>query len=279
MDRPEYESMYELEDTHWWFVGRQRLALSLIDQRIDLGREAYILDVGCGTGSNVQALDQLGTSIGLDLSPIALDYARRRCLPRLTQASGLELPYPAGMFELVTIFDVLYHRWITDDIRALQELYRVLRPGGWLLITDSALPVLWSSHDEVYFARQRYTLADLRLKVGRVGFELHVCSYANFLLLPIFLFVRLTMDWLPFANEIDSKGTFPAWLNKSLTCIRSLETIWLRRGGTLPLGSSLVCLSRKPVGHCEPDQLELGRPGEFGDLAEAVSPVSIPSKG
>ena len=247
MDRPEYESMYDLEETHWWFVGRQHLALSLIDQRIRIAPDAYILDVGCGTGGNAQALGKLGNSVGLDLSPIALDYARRRSLPRLTQGSGLTLPYPTAKFELVTVFDVLYHRWISDDEDALKELYRVIRPGGWLLVTDSALPILWSSHDELYFARQRYTMGDLREKLGSVGFELHVCSYANFLLLPIFLLVRLTQDWLPFANDIDRKGTFPTWLNRFLTCVRKLEANWLRRGGTLPLGSSLICLCRKPV--------------------------------
>jgi ubiquinone/menaquinone biosynthesis C-methylase UbiE len=246
MERPEYESMYALEDNHWWFVGRRRLAFSLIDQWLTLTPNANILDVGCGTGGNAAALAKYGRPTGLDLSPIALDFARRRQLCRLSQGSGLALPYASNTFELVTIFDVLYHRWITDDEQAIQELYRVLQPGGWLLITDSALPMLWSSHDEVYFARQRYTLKELRYKLTKIGLELHVCSYANMLLLPIFLFVRLAMDWLPLANNIDRQGTFPAWLNNILTAIRGLESVWLRWGGTLPVGSSLVCLSRKP---------------------------------
>ncbi len=248
MERSEYESMYELEDIHWWFVGRQRLALTLVEQWITFNPDARILDVGCGTGGNVQALSRYGKSTGLDISPIALDFARRRQLPRLLQGSGLALPYADNSFDLVTIFDVLYHRWITDDTQALQELYRVLRPNGWLLITDSALPILWSSHDEVYFARQRYTLRDLRAKLSLVGFQQRVCSYANMLLLPIFLFVRLTMDWLPLANNIDQQGTFPGWLNRLLTFIRSLEAIWLRLGGALPIGSSLIVLSQKPGG-------------------------------
>ena len=162
------------------------------------------------------------------------------------QASGLKLPYVSNTFNLVTLFDVLYHRWIADDNCVIREAYRVLQPGGWLLLTDSALPILWSSHDEIYHARQRYTMHDLRIKLNNIGFESQVCSYTNMLLLPIFLFVRLTMDWLPLANEIDRKGTLPELLNQLLTYIRNLESIWLRRGGTLPIGSSLICLSRKP---------------------------------
>lgn len=246
MDWPEYESMYELEDSHWWFVGRRRLSFAVLRQWVDFPPGAYILDVGCGSGGNVAALNQYGTAIGLDLSPIALHFAQLRRLPALTQGSGLTLPYPDNTFTLVTAFDVLYHRWITDDRQALQEIYRVIRPGGWLLITDSALPLLWSAHDEVYYARQRYTLADIRAKLAGAGFEQRVCSYANMLLLPLFLIVRLTMNWLPVAN-IDRQGTFPAWLNRLLAFVRGLEAAWLYRGRTLPVGSSIICLSQKPL--------------------------------
>ncbi len=248
MDRPEYESMYELEDHHWWFVGRRCLALTLIEQWIEFFPGSRILDVGCGTGGNLEALARYGAVHGLDINPIAVDFARRRPLPNLNQASGLALPYPANSFDLVTIFDVLYHRWIVDDGTAINELYRVLRPGGWLLLTDSALPILWSSHDQIYYARQRYTLRPMRNKLAGAGFAVRVSSYANTLLLPAFLLVRLTMDWLPVAGDIDRQGTFPEWFNRLLTQVRSLEAIWLRKGRSLPIGSSLICLSQKPDG-------------------------------
>ncbi len=247
MDRPEYESMYELEDVHWWFVGRRNLALTLIEQWITFQPNARILDVGCGTGGNLEALAKYGEVHGLDINPIAVDFARRRPLPQLTQSSGMSLPYPDNSFDLVTIFDVLYHQWIVNDDTAIEELYRVLRPGGWLLLTDSALPILWSSHDQVYYARQRYTLGVMSQKLSRIGFGLKISSYANMLLLPIFLFVRLTMDILPVGSNIDRQGIFPAWLNWILTRVRTLEAYWLRKGKSLPVGSSLVCLAQKPA--------------------------------
>lgn len=246
MHRPEYEASYTLEDTHWWFVSRRQLTASLIEKWITFNSEANILDIGCGTGGNLQLLAQYGKATGLDLSPIALDFARRRQLPQLMQGSVLRLPYANDSFELVTTFDVLYHRWIIDDNCAIREIYRVLQPGGWFLITDSALPMLWSSHDEIYLARERYTMSDLRAKLNSVGFEVQICSYSNMLLFPIFLFVRLVMDRLP-SNNDTRHGVFPDWLNGLLTRIRGLETIWLRRGGTLPIGSSVISLSQKPM--------------------------------
>jgi SAM-dependent methyltransferase len=239
--------MYALEDSHWWFVGRRNLALTLLKEWIEPPPGARILDVGCGTGGNLQALAHYGRPVGLDISPVAIEFARQRPHLQFIQGSGLSLPHPDDTFDVVTIFDVLYHRWITDDAQAMRELYRVIRPGGWLLLTDSALPLLWSSHDERYYARQRYTLSDVQDKLSQAGFIPRVCSYANMLLLPLFLLVRLTMDWLPVAKNVDQRGTFPEWLNRLLTQVRSWEAFWLRQGGTFPVGSSLICLGQKPL--------------------------------
>jgi ubiquinone/menaquinone biosynthesis C-methylase UbiE len=187
--------------------------------------------------------------VGVDLSPLPLEFARRRELPRLAQASGLALPYAEGVFDLVTAFDVLYHRWITDDERALGECFRVLRPRGWLLVTDSALPALWSRHDEIYCARQRYTLGDIRSKLCQAGFTLHKLSYTNALLLPAAVVVRsaairrVLARWFPSVADADVVP-LPGWLNRTLIGILSLEALWLR-WGVFPAGSSLIGLARK----------------------------------
>jgi SAM-dependent methyltransferase len=244
MERSEYEWTYELEDTHWWFVSRRQLANALLEQQLTPGLNGFILDVGCGTGGNLDFLGRWGVTIGLDLNPLALNYARCRKLPRLAQASGLALPYPNNTFSLVTAFDVLYHCWITDDCQVIEECYRVLQPAGWLLLTDAALPGLWSTHDEIYYARQRYTLDDIRQKLANAGFRLCLCSYTNMLLLPIIIIIRLVSRCWPSTSKIDLQP-LPAWLNQWLINIRHLETMWLRQGRTLPLGSSLVCLAQK----------------------------------
>lgn len=240
MEPAEYERMYRLEEWHWWFVSRQQLAAALIKQY----GQGRVLDVGCGTGGNLAFLSRWGEVTGLDLNPLALHFARRRQIGQLVQASGLSLPYLNQTFDMVTAFDVLYHRWVEDDREALAEIRRVLRPGGWLLITDSALPLLWGPHDEIYQARQRYTLADLRHKLDQTGFEPLISSYTNTLLLPVTLAVRFLMRWFPALGQPDLYP--PArWLNYLLKQIRGLELIWLQRGGRFPVGSSLICLAQK----------------------------------
>lgn len=244
MEQPEYEQMYRVEDWHWWFVSRRRTVAALLQQSLNPGAGGRVLDVGCGTGGNLAALEQWGRVSAIDVSGCPLSFARRRRSAALTQASALVLPYPDRTFDLITAFDLLYHRWINDDEQVICEIYRVLKPGGWLLVTDSAMPMLWSSHDEIYYARERYTLAGMRRKLSSAGFRPRRCSYTNFLLLPVATLVRLATRRLPRTVVIELHPP-PQWLNKVLVAVRELEVIWLKRNHTLPAGSSLICLAQK----------------------------------
>jgi SAM-dependent methyltransferase len=245
MERAEYQKLYELEDSYWWFVGRRQLVTTLIQKWMPNSQVGPILDVGCGTGGNLEFLAHQGCETGIDLSPLALDYARRRRLPRLAQASGLALPYMNNTFGLVTAFDLLYHRWVTNDDTVVRECRRVLRPGGWLLVMDATLPRLWSHHDEVFYARQRYTLGEIRRMIERSAFTTHKLSYANTLLFPLVLAVRCLARWFPSLSETEMQP-LPGWLNLMLTRVLDLEAVWLRRG-TFPIGTSGVCLAQKPA--------------------------------
>ena len=238
-----YQKLFELEDSYWWFVGRRQLVTELIKTWMPHGPEGPILDVGCGTGGNLSFLENWGCGTGADLSPVALDYARRRKLSRLTQASGQALPYASDTFGLVTAFDVLYHRWVTNDDSVVRECFRILRPGGWLLVMDSALPSLWSHHDEVFHARQRYTLKEMHQMVNGAGFRVRKLTYANSLLFPVVLAFRWLGRWFPSCSDMEMQP-LAGWLNLALTGVLNLEATWLRRRN-FPIGSSGVCLAQK----------------------------------
>ena len=103
----------------------------------------------------------------------------------------LELPFGDATFDLVTSFDVIYHLGVADDVAALREMRRVLRPGGALFVRVPALERLQSHHDVAVHTRQRYTRAELRRKAEPAGLRVERASYANTVLLPLAAVARL----------------------------------------------------------------------------------------
>ena len=114
MEPNEYEVVYNVEESHWWYVGMRRITTTLLEQcypgRTDLG----ILDAGCGTGGAMVYLAHFGDVAGIDLSPYALAFSRQRNQMRLVQATVTHLPFADGSFDLITSFDVLYPRAFDD---------------------------------------------------------------------------------------------------------------------------------------------------------------------
>lgn len=107
---------------------------------------AHALDVGCGGGMNLATLLKLcpqGYATGIDYSATSIAVSTRtnataiaagRC--RVLQADVSTLPFPDASFDLATAFETLYF-W-PDPIRGLEEIRRVLRPGGSILICHEA---------------------------------------------------------------------------------------------------------------------------------------------
>ena len=241
----ELAKMFELEDTYWWFVARRELVRELLLQYRPAHDEIAVLDVGCGTGATLKAIDDLGMALGIDRSPEALQFCQTRGLSRLAQATAEALPVGSGSVDVVLALDLLEH--IQDDAAAARELARVLRPGGVLLATVPAGPELWSEHDEALAHLRRYRAARLRRLLVDAGFDIQKLSpVITTLLLPIAA-LRLAQRILP-RKKGASETAFiipPRPINWLLTEILRLERLWLRRF-SLPVGVSLVAVARKP---------------------------------
>ena len=136
MQAEEYDRMFRLEDSYWWFVGRHELALGFVEQRFGDRRNLCILDVGCGTGAMSRKLAPYGDVVSADFSPLALSYSQRRGVTRLCASDAMRLPYRDGAYDLVVALDILEH--VSDDQAALNEFQRVLKPGGVLIVTVPA---------------------------------------------------------------------------------------------------------------------------------------------
>src|SRR3954471_13045364 len=125
MEHHTYAIMDRVEDKHWWFVGRRAILETFLRQIIQNLKSKIqnpkILDVGCGTGANLEMLSQFGTAEGVDVSDDALEFCHRK---GLSAQKGLAetLPFDDETFDLTTALDVVEH--LDDDIGGLKEMFR-----------------------------------------------------------------------------------------------------------------------------------------------------------
>lgn len=241
MEQQTYQQFYDLEQTHWWFTARQAILVAEIERRLPTHRPLHILDAGCGTGNLLERLRHLGRVEGLDISPDAIHWCQQRGLSHITQGSLVELPYKNDTFDVVIAADVLEH--VNHDAQGMAELFRVLKPGGFAVMTVPAYPWLWSGHDTVHHHWRRYTRPDLSQKLEQAGFTINRLTYFNSLLFPGLSLVRGSKKALHRAGT-DLQPVIPP-LNTFLRTIFLLEKSLLRVTN-LPFGLSLLCVASKP---------------------------------
>lgn len=165
-----------LEENYWWFIGRRAIIERVLRRFVPRTRLA--VDMGCGSGRNMQLVSQYTDRVmGFDRSPAALALAAARRFP-IGYADGQSIPLADSSVELLCAFDVLEH--LDDDMRALSEFQRVLQPKGFLLLTVPAYRFLWSEHDEALMHRRRYSASELHVKLTRSRFLVLKRSYAVF---------------------------------------------------------------------------------------------------
>jgi SAM-dependent methyltransferase len=243
MEQHTYSIMYEVEGKHWWFTGRRHIIVGFVERACrDLGKvRPHILDVGCGTGANLQMLSRFGVAEGVDVSVAALDFCRARGLAEVKQGAAESLPYEDAAFDLVTGLDVVEH--LDDDIAGLKEMRRVLRPGGRAVLFVPAFMFLWGVQDDISHHRRRYTLPDLKLKLREAGLTVERATYANLTFFAPILIGRLLMRLVGWRPASENNITISA-LNGLLGRIFSVESWWLRRLN-FPFGVSIVCVAKR----------------------------------
>lgn len=239
MERELYDSLYRLEDEHWWFRGRRAVIRSLLRHTPSSGPRR-ILDAGCGTGRNLVELAEFGQASGVDGSQQAVDYCLERGLERVQRAPLESLPYESESFDLVLLADVIEH--VDDDVAVLKELRRVTKPHGAIVITTPAYRWLWSHQDESHHHRRRYTRGGLAERALESGWSPSLGTYFNsILLLPIAIARKLLRRWIP--DERSDFDITPRPLNGALALPMRAESALIRAGARLPFGVSIgmVC--------------------------------------
>ena len=253
MGPDDYKYLFELEEDFWWFEGMRATTASFLGSFLPAGIDRLILDAGCGTGQNLNWLEQYagqGAVTGLDLSSIALAYSRMRGHEKLVLGSSEKLPFEASTFDFVTSFDVVGQ--LPDQqacLRAIQEMYRIIKPGGLCFLRVAAYSWLHSSHDEALGTARRYSRSSLSRLFRNAGFRILRKSYLNMLLFPVAASRRLILKPLklsPEGSDVKPLSPFMRALNPALKAALLSESRLISWGINLPFGLSVVCLARKP---------------------------------
>ena len=241
-----YEQYSRIEDRHWWFIGRKRILLSLIDDVLGPteGARRRILDVGCGTGGMLTSLEAFGEVEGIDSDPSAIAFCHERGISSAKLADSPPIPFPDHAFDLVTSFDVLEH--VDDDAALLGEIHRVLAPGGIFVAAVPAYEMLWGRQDEVAHHRRRYRARDLSRRLADSKLEPRKVSYFNTFLFAPIAAIRLGRRLLRRASPPSSSDfdlTSEGKLNNLLARIFCAEAPLVKRWG-FPFGVSIVAVAQ-----------------------------------
>lgn len=250
MENEEFEIMYRVEQSHWWFRGKQfllRRNLIPLDQTgLEHGR---VLDIGSGTGITLKVLEGFGNAYGLELSQRAIDFLKKRHLKRIICAdASLSLPLKSDTFQTITCLDVLEH--LDNDVVLLKEMLRVCKPGGHILLTVPALDIFWSPHDVALHHKRRYTRKGLLQSFPGLNCKVIKASYYNIILSIPILAVRKfkTLFLKKRRPQSDVHMNLPNFLNKFLELLFQAE-IWCLKFMNFPFGVSILIILEKSGGN------------------------------
>jgi SAM-dependent methyltransferase len=235
------------EDEHYWFRGLRRVAELMVRQAApSTGRFARIVDCGAGTGRNLDWLSGFGEAVGVELTPTGLSVARAHGR-RVVRGSVTSLPFGNASMNLATSFDVLYCLDDHSETLALEEMRRVLVPGGVALLNVAALDMLHGSHSTLTAEVRRYTKARLRHRLLAARFDVERMTFLNLTLFAPALAVR-TMERLSgrASEASDADLKVPATpINATFDLALRAEAAWLRYAN-LPIGTSIMAVARRP---------------------------------
>ena len=247
MNTAEFDRMFAVEETHWWYRGRRALVRAALDRYAPPQRPLQLLDVACATGMSFRFLADYGGIRGIDISDETIRLCGQRGITRLVKGDAMRLPFAAGSYDVVLALDAFEH--FDDDVAAMREVFRVLKPGGLLVATVPAFMALWSPHDEAYHHKRRYRRPQLVERLRAAGFALERSSYTT---ATLFLPVLALRRWRRWRGEkpgesptSDFSVPFPAPVELLASAITRSE-VALEKHVNLPFGVSLLAVARRP---------------------------------
>ena len=241
MDESLYHLHYNQEESHWWFAARSEIVRRVIERYGNLKPGDTILDVGCGTGAIMKQLSEKYKVVGIDMSPLAVEYSKKRGLTDVFLMPVQEFPRDKYNVKAAILLDVIEH--IDDDVDVLRTVRDIVGQDGRVIVTVPAYKWLWSSHDLVNHHKRRYNSALLRETLDKAGLEPVMMTYYNTLLFPLAVVKKVMGKWKAADQASEAVDQPSGFVNSLFYSVFASEKN-LVPNFTLPFGVSLLTVAR-----------------------------------
>lgn len=248
MNKKFYQEYYTLEREGWWFKARLFILESVI-KKLKFDSNISILNVGAATGATSEMLAKYGEVTSLEYDKYCCEFLKEKTGIEAINASLTDLPFTDNSFDLVCAFDVIEH--IENHEKAVDEIFRVLKPKAKYFITVPAFQTLWSNHDVVNHHYRRYKKNNLNKLITKSRLKIEYTLYFNFLLFIPISITRFILNVIPIKRDKNSSGSDNEIMKSSritntiLFSIFYSEKYLLNLNVKFPFGVSIMSIGYK----------------------------------
>ena len=218
---------------NFWFRAKNDLINVLMKKACKNRKRLRILNIGAGTGDDLEVLNKFGKNYVIDIDKDALSVIDDKSCEERKIADACNLPYDDNFFDVAVSFDVFEH--IKNDQRAISEVYRVLKENGVLIFTVPAFQFLFSSHDKALHHQRRYNKENIKTLLFQFN-NIKIFFWNSLLFMPMATMRLLKRKSKP---KVDQMNLSP-WLNTLFFNLLKIDNSLIKKGISMPIGLSIV---------------------------------------
>lgn len=222
----------------FWHKAKIHL-IEILLNKVKSAKKVKILNLGAGTGDDLPVIAKFGEIYVIDIDSYALELIPKDLIYEKRTCNACYLPYVNNFFDLIVAFDLLEH--IENDKLAINEIYRVLKKGGFFIFTVPAFNFLYSSHDKALNHFRRYDKRYIKNLFS--NFECKELGYWVFLLfLPVAIQRLLKRkNYIPRVHFMN----LPKFVNNILYYLLRCENWFIKYKIPLPIGITIYGIYKK----------------------------------